>query len=51
MTDKEFADWLGSVPREIPPEQVAEVEKKHDRERGLYVPHSEITHVYGEAQH
>lgn len=39
MTDHEFAAWLRSLPREIPPEKVMEAEEAHDAEVGPYIPH------------
>lgn len=51
MSDEEFADWLRSVPREIPADKVEEIEHRHDVERGAYSPNGLITHCWGEAQH
>lgn len=51
MTDQEFADWLGSMPRGKSPKESEELERQHDVERGPYVPRSEITYHCGEAAH
>lgn len=52
MTDREFADWLGSLPREVPVEEVNRREHLHDVERGPYTPHGEaVHHTYGESRH
>jgi hypothetical protein len=51
LSDEEFVAWLRSMPRERSPEQVDQVERQHDAERGEYIPHGFITHHYGEAQH
>lgn len=50
MTDREHADWLRSLPREVPPEQVIEVEHAADVERGPYIPHHHHPY-FGEAAH
>ena len=39
MTEREFADYLRSLPREQSPEEVERREHEHDVERGPYVPH------------
>ena len=51
MTDKEFADWLRTVPREQSPEEVNRREKLDDIERGGWVQPHEFPHHYGEAAH
>lgn len=38
-TDTEFAEFLRGQLREIAEEEVAKIEKRHDDERGEYVPH------------
>lgn len=50
MSEREFADWLRSVPREKSPEQVTASEERRDRERGPYVPHHHHSY-YAEARH
>lgn len=50
MTDQEFATWLRSLPREVPPESVEEAEQAHDAEVGPYIPHHHHAY-YGEAGH
>jgi hypothetical protein len=50
MTDQEFADFLRSLPREIPPEKVEEIEREHDAERGVFQP-LPGHHHYGESHH
>ena len=52
MTDSEFAMWLRSCPRVIPPTEVQRHERERDRERGVYVPPSEVVHhIAGESRH
>jgi len=52
MTDREFADWLRSVPRERTWEEVERRERQRDRERGPYIPHGDIVHhCPGESRH
>lgn len=52
MTDSEFAAWLRSMPREKPPEEVEQVERQHDVDRGPYVPHGgEVHHSSDESRH
>ena len=52
MSDREFAEWLRSVPRVIPASEAQRHERERDRERGAYVPPSDIVHhVAGEARH
>lgn len=49
MTDGEFADWLRSVPRELPPEGVMASGDAHDRLDGPWVGHETVHHNYGES--
>lgn len=51
MTDKEFADWLGRVPRELSEEEVAQREHQHDIERGYWVGNEIVHHAFGEGAH
>lgn len=50
MTEREFADYLRSLPREVPPEEVERIEREHDAERGPYAPHAHRS-GYSEARH
>lgn len=50
MSEKEFADWLRSVPREKSPQAAQAAEEKRDQERGPYVPHHHHAY-YAEARH
>ncbi len=50
MTDQEFAAWLRTVPREVPPEKVEEAEQLRAAEAGPYVPHHHHPY-FGEAAH
>lgn len=51
-SDSEFAAWLRSMPREKPPEEVEQVERQHDVDRGPYVPHGgEVHHSSDESRH
>lgn len=50
MTDGEFADWLRSVPRELPPEEVMASGDRHDKEAGLWVGNETVHHNYGESR-
>ena len=51
-SDREFADWLASLPREVPAEEVERRERQHDLERGLYVPAGQIIHhEFEESRH
>jgi hypothetical protein len=48
MTDQEF---LRSLPREQSEKEVADLEHRHDVERGPYEPPASIVHhVYGESR-
>jgi hypothetical protein len=49
MTDREFADWLKSVPRERTWEEVELTIIEHDRERGPWVANQVVHHEYGES--
>lgn len=52
MTEEEFAEFLRSLPRELPPERVAELERDRDHQRGPYLPHgSEVHHYSDESRH
>lgn len=49
MTDAEF---LKSLPRDIPPEEAEHRERLHDAERGLYIPHGgNVHHLPSESRH
>lgn len=49
MTDREFAEWLKSVPRERTWEEVEMAINHHDREQGEWVGNRVVHHEYGEA--
>lgn len=52
MTEEEFAEFLRSLPRELPPERVVELERDRDHQRGPYLPHgSEVHHYSDESRH
>lgn len=47
-TEREFAEYLRSLPREIPPTEVEHIEREHDAERGPYVPHGGGMHHFAD---
>jgi len=51
MTDKEFAAYLRSLPREKSQEQVDQVEHQHDLEVGEWINPHLNPHEFGGAQH
>ena len=51
MTEREFADYLRSLPREQSEEEVNRREHLHDVEQGLWHNPHEFPHHYGEAGH
>jgi hypothetical protein len=50
-TDREFADWLRSVPRTKPAEQVEREVMFRDITQGEYFNHEGFPHHYGESRH
>lgn len=51
-TDREFASYLRSLPRELSGAEVECRERRHDSERGPYIPHGqEVHHSAYEARH
>lgn len=50
MTDTEFAAWLRSLPREVPPEKVEQAVHQRDAERGPWVANQVVHHEYGESR-
>lgn len=52
MSDQEFAQWLRSVPREVPADEVERRERQRDAERGEWINPHQFPHHFGEsAQH
>ncbi len=51
MTDREFAEWLRSVPREKSAEDVERAVRFNDITHGEYFNQNMNTHHWGEAQH
>lgn len=50
-TDREFTEFLQSLPREKSQAQVDQTERQHDVERGPYIPHQGGWHTFEEARH
>lgn len=50
MTDREFADWLKSAPRERTWEEVELAIIEHDADRGEWVANQVVHHEYGESR-
>lgn len=52
MSDQEFAEFLKSLPREKSEAEVEDIERQHDAERGLYIPHGlSVHHLADESRH
>lgn len=51
MSDDQFAEWLRSMPREVPAEEVERLERLRDALRGPWHNPNEVPCYYGEAAH
>ena len=49
-TDREFAEYLRSLPREIPAAEVREIGRQHDNLTGPWTGNQIVHHGYGEAR-